>query len=463
MQQDLNERQQAVLDWVSQGCPDGVWTDSVFKTSAQALHSRGLIKITKRRGSWIAQITEKGRQYLLHSGGHPAEQSNSDTSEDLSERPPRPRPRTSPKPRPNYTDQLLEELIANNGHLIKPLSSGPGSVNWTSRVNAARKSGKIPHTQELYGCRTHRGYEIKLVDIPAWRLAELTPLPVPTRLTKPHAVVAALEKQPQPMDLTKSIQGRALRIIQALITATEAQGHKAALETTQGAPPLHRRRKAPPHFSITAQGESVGFLVLQEQDRSEHVPTDKELADAKKYSWMRIARFDYTPSNRLRFMLRGGNPHRASEWADLPDRPLEDQLVEIAQEVDLRGEAAERKRRADQQAREEQQRRWEAAMHEARAAYAHAYRVKHLEKQAGAWHQAKRLTEYVTAVRDHTTSLPPGQERAEIEAWLTFADAHLQHLTDSTSAPKLPSPPKPSGDDLKPFLGHWSPYGPRAY
>ncbi|MFI8930305.1 hypothetical protein ACIG3E_21780 [Streptomyces sp. NPDC053474] len=178
---------------------------------------------------------------------------------------------------------------------------------------------------------------------------------------------------------------------------------------------------------------------------------------------MRIARFDYTPSDRLRFILRGGSPHRASEWADLPDRSLEDQLAEIVQEVGLRGEAAERKRRADQQAREAERRRWEAAMRDARAAYAHAYRVKHLGEQADAWHQAKRLAEYVTGVRERATSLPPGQERTEIEAWLAFADAHLQHLTDFASAPKLPSPPKPSGDDLKPFLGHWSPYGPRAY
>ncbi|WHM36029.1 hypothetical protein [Streptomyces sp. BPTC-684] len=368
-----------------------------------------------------------------------------------------------PQARTNYADQLLEELAANDGCLVKPLESGPHAVNWASRVSAARKSGKIPHTQEVYGYRTHRGYEIKLVDIPAWRLAELTPLPVPARLTKPHSIVAALQKLPQPMGLTKPVQGRALRIIQALITATETQGHKAALGTTQGAPPPHRRRKAPPHFTVTAQGESVGFLVLQEQDRSEHVPTDKELTDAKKYSWMRIARFDYTHSNRLRFILRGGNPHRASEWADLPDRPLEDQLAEIVQEVDLRGEAAERKRLADQQAREEQQRNWETAMDKARAAYEHAYRVKHLGEQADAWHQTKRLTEYVTAVRDQATSLPSGQEKTEIEAWLAFADARLQHLTESAETPKLPSPPKPSGDDLKPFLGHWSPYGPRSY
>jgi hypothetical protein len=96
---------------------------------------------------------------------------------------------------------------------------------------------------------------------------------------------------------------------------------------------------------------------------------------------MRIARFDHTPSNRLRFILRGGSPHRASEWADVPGRPLEHQLTEIA----------------------------------------------------------------------------------EPEAWLAFADARLQHLTESAAAAEAAPPPKPSGDDLKPFLGHGSPYGPRSY
>ncbi|MFE7071895.1 hypothetical protein ACFU96_17615 [Streptomyces sp. NPDC057620] len=42
-------------------------------------------------------------------------------------------------------------------------------------------------------------------------------------------------------------------------------------------------------------------------------------------------------------------------------------------------------------------------------------------------------------------------------------DAHLQHLAKAASALKLPTPPKPSGDDLKPFLGHWSPYESHAY
>ncbi|MFG2500339.1 hypothetical protein ACGFSB_19260 [Streptomyces sp. NPDC048441] len=356
MQRDLNERQQAVLNWISNGCPDGIWNDTTYKVGAQALQNRGLVKVTKRRGYWTAELTDKGRHHFAGESSAPASTS-SRTPEDPRAGVRMPRPRTTPKAHAIYADQLLEELAANNGCLIKHIDPGPHAVSWAHRVSITRKSGKIPATQELHGNRTHRGYEIKLVDIPAWRLAELASLPVPARLTRPHATVAALQKQPQPMGLTDAVQGRALRIIQALITAARQQGHVVALGPTRGAVPPQRRRKAEPHFTITAQGEKVGFLVLQEQDRSEHIPTDKERADAKEHSWMRIPRFDYTPSERLRFTLRGGSPHRATEWADTTGRPLEDQLAEIAQEITLRGEAAERRRRADQLAAEERRRR----------------------------------------------------------------------------------------------------------
>lgn len=167
---------------------------------------------------------------------------------------------------------------------------------------------------------------------------------------------------------------------------------------------------------------------------------------------MRIPRFDYTPADRLRFILRGGTPHRGSEWADLDTRPLEDQLAEIAHEVALRSEAAEHSRHADEQAQETAQQNRENALRLAHAAHAHAYRVQHLGKQTDAWHEAKRLTEFVTAVRDHTASLPPGQEKTEIEEWLAFTDAHLQQLTKAAPAPKLPTLPHPSRADLEPYL-----------
>jgi hypothetical protein len=72
---------------------------------------------------------------------------------------------------------------------------------------------------------------------------------------------------------------------------------------------------------------------------------------------------------------------------------LENQLAEIAQEVTLRGEAAERKRLADLEAARQQRPRWEAAVQQARIDCAEAYRVKHLEAQAGARRHATRLAE----------------------------------------------------------------------
>ncbi|MFE6637535.1 hypothetical protein ACFVFT_08935 [Streptomyces tendae] len=266
--------------------------------------------------------------------------------------------------------------------------------------------GKVPETKELYGAWCQGGYEIKLVDIPAWRLAVLEPVPVPSRLTRPHTVVRAMQNEQQPLSLTKPVQGRALRLVQALITAAEAEGLSSSAGQTGFAPPSHRRRRASPSFTITAQGQTVGFLVLQEQDRTEHVATEKELTAVKKDSWARIPRFDYTPSERLRFVLSGGQPHLASEWSDTPGHPLEDQLAEIAQEVTLRGEAAERRRLAEIEVARQKRIRWEAAMEEARIRYAEAYRVRHFEAQEATWRHAIRLTEYVNAVRTRVEAMP---------------------------------------------------------
>ncbi|MEW2154917.1 hypothetical protein AB0950_06405 [Streptomyces sp. NPDC007189] len=357
------------------------------------------------------------------------------------------------------TEQLLQELAEAGGRIVKS-GSGPGLEKWPSRVAAARRSGRVPETKELYGSWCRDGYEIKLVDIPAWRLAVLDPVPVPSWLTRPHTVIRAMQNERQPLGLTKPVQGRALRLIQALITTAEADGHTCSAGHTGFAPPSHRRRRAHPHFTITAQGQTVGFLVLQEQDRAEHVATEKELAEAEKHSWVRIPRFDYTPSERLRIILSGGQPHRASEWADAPGRPLEEQLAEIAQEVTLRGEAAERRRQDEAEVARQKRIRWEAAMEQARIRYAEAYRVRHLEAQEAAWRHATRLTQYVSTVRTRVEDMPPGQTRTDAEEWISWAAATVERLDPLNTPPRLPDIPKPQADDLKPFLGHWSPYGP---
>jgi len=204
----------------------------------------------------------------------------------------------------------------------------------------------------------------------------------------------------------------------------------------------------------------VGVLVVQEQDRAEHIPTDKGLAEAKKHSWVRIPQFDYTLSERLRLVLSGGQPHRASEWVDSAQRPLEDQLAEIVQEIGLRGEAGERKRLDDLEAARQKRLRWEAAMAEVRERYAEKFRIEQLESQEAAWRHAGRLGEYLQAARAQVEALPPGLERTQAEEWAEWATRHVADLQLMAQRFRLPKIPEPRSDDLKPFLRGWSPYGP---
>ncbi|MFK0045896.1 hypothetical protein ACIQU4_17540 [Streptomyces sp. NPDC090741] len=445
MSRQLNERQQQMLQWVGRGCPDGVWEGTGHKLSCQALHSRGLVKVFKRQGQWSVALTKAGEEYLDH-GSHPPEQPRSKEttpapqagiqSPDVAknEKPgvkaavPVPVQRTSSLPRTKartVTEQLLEELVDAGGRIVKREASGRETEKWPIRVAAARRSGKIPATKELHADWCHDGYEIRLVDTPAWRLAVLPPVPVPARLT-----------------------------------ATQKLGYASAFGTAESAPAPHRRRSGPPHFTITAQGQRCDFLILQEQDRTEHIPTKKEIADAEKNPWVRIPRYDTSPAERLRICVSGGLRHRTGEWADTTSRPLEDQLAEIVQEVGLRGEAAERKRLADLEAAREKRLKWEAAMQRAKIEFAEAARVQHLEAQERAWRRAAGLAEYVDALRLHAQALATGPERDGAEAWIARAADHVERLNPLNGTLRLPDIPEPRASDLQPFLHGWNPYGP---
>lgn len=231
MKQTLNERQLEVLEWVGKGCPEGA--SATYKASCQALQNRRLVKVARRGGVWNAVLTDAGRHYLAH-GTYPAPKAPV-RALPIPRLPKATAPRSSSgvpqQPRKTYTDQLLEELEAAGGRILK---SGPDADAWWSRAASASRSGRIPKTMELHWQRLREGLEIKLVDIPAWRLAVLEPVAVPARLTRPHAVVQAMQKAKQPLGLTRPVQQRALRIVHALLTAVERNGHTCAMRHRGG-------------------------------------------------------------------------------------------------------------------------------------------------------------------------------------------------------------------------------------
>ncbi|MFD5702301.1 hypothetical protein [Streptomyces lasiicapitis] len=175
-----------------------------------------------------------------------------------------------------------------------------------------------------------------------------------------------------------------------------------------------------------------------------------------------IPKYDYALSDRLTIMLSGGITHRQSAWKDAPDQPLEEQLPEILQEVDLRGLAAERRRAEEAERARGKRLRWEEAMRQARADYAEAFRVRVLERQEKAWQQATRLSTFLAAASARIEAMPVGSERTEAEAWLSWATGHAHSIDPLNQAFQIPEVPEPRHSDLEPFLRGWSPYGPHS-
>jgi hypothetical protein len=102
----LTVRQVEVLQWISDGCPDGVWSDFTYKTTAYALAARGLVKVDRRRDQWSASITGAGEFYLAH-GQYPSDATLA-----------------TEKHTPSETGSGTEDLAA---HILKRLTSGEGS------------------------------------------------------------------------------------------------------------------------------------------------------------------------------------------------------------------------------------------------------------------------------------------------------------------------------------------------
>src|SRR4051812_5897010 len=62
----ISAHQAGVLQWIADGCPDGVMAGYSYKTTAVALQSRHLVVVTRKRGGWQAAMTAAGHHYLVH-------------------------------------------------------------------------------------------------------------------------------------------------------------------------------------------------------------------------------------------------------------------------------------------------------------------------------------------------------------------------------------------------------------
>ena len=204
----LNQKQVDVLEWIKDGCPDGVYQDGYeHRIIARALEHRGLITISGRGVTWSASITPAGAAWLA---APPAPVLPPDSDADL----------------------LIDRVLAADGRLV--LAPDREVVAEHERlIRMSLKSPRRPHGKKLamqstgrYGAGPKEIVFVEHFD----DYVDAIPVPVPIRITHYHPSVRAFLDDKHGQYVTKPHLSRAARLLQAITAEAPNRGIDAAID-----------------------------------------------------------------------------------------------------------------------------------------------------------------------------------------------------------------------------------------
>ena len=431
-----------VLVWIDEGCPEDRFTEGhMHKIRAQALASRGLATVSRRQRRWQAKITDRGRHFLAKGTIPPRQRTPRSKSSrrvpPTAAAPPAPSAARStvgverrkvnrPTSKVSKTELLIARVIAAGGDLhLDDDERGPHGVD--AQVRTARRLSKTPPGTRLYAYGDIDGGHVRLIEVPGWTIAHDDPLAVPATTRTLSPALCRIKDAPiGRTGMTAAVLPRALRLLQALVNEGRARDHSVVAEK----PPrrdggrIQSDEDFHPQAILNVRGTHITLTVKQLRDRTEHEPTERELADRARYGWARVPDWDYTPSKSLSLQVASDYVRADTHYNDEPDGPLESRLQEAMFEVEVRAEITAIHDRINRQRQriEEERRRQEAELK--RLQELHAHRVETLSGQVAAWSSHRDAVAYADALRTHVDGLD-GEQAAAAREWLAWIDEHL--------------------------------------
>lgn len=452
----LNDRQLALLKRVAEGDDLSSQESVRERQSAYALSNRGLITLSKRGGVFRAELTGQGRARLRQSESESGDSGSSDEGAP----PAAPAAIKGKRKAPDATVEMARLRTKQAGELMAALAdnktfrverpTAEEAATWRKVVDFAKRNGFVPAGQTLERRSNGTSLFISLVDgvHPNAKLSPLAPavptVRVPETLRGCHPVVAELRDDERRVLMSKPQRRRCLLILQAVASEAQRRGHRVKdepVETNRYAyydTSVHDRDGA-----IRVEIDGHGFAVRVSQ-------VSPNSADPEKREALKID----VPQYRVQ--------GRQTRWPDGKRRKVEDVLDLILPELETQATEAKQREIDEERAQAERRTKWEKAMQRAKSAAATAYKVKILNRQVENWHRAARLREYANALADRISQAEHGEDEVDdaMLAWAKWIGEYTAAIDPLTSIPKMPDVPEPSADDLKPFLGKWSPYGP---
>lgn len=475
----LNPTQLGVLAWVRDGCPSGVYEGWSHRVTARALQHRGLIHVQGHGPSWVATIEPAGAYYLEHGTyQRDAEPSNKRTVRvrpTVKAKPSRDevaagkgsvstRPRTA-RLKPGVTERFVSELadVGTAGVAIPTEKIGL----FRRRVLDAERDGRVPEGKRI-AFRPDvdgetRGGRAWLERVPDWHRLALR-----TRGFKAAERSAAAQQldDSEAFQVDGAPRQRALRLVDALVRGGESEGMSVKADlgarVDRGRSQRDLRRDV---LVFAIKPDEVRLWFEQGTVQVRHEPTARELKRAR-LGYL-FPDFDEVPDENLTITLEGRfGTLWADSWRDTEQQRLEQVLPRIVEEILFRLAAsvaarAETQRREEARLLELERRRheWDKARERAGEAYRDRFLLNEMLDQAQAWRRASELQRYADAIRVDAEALDSEQRKPALE-WADAIDAQAKRINPLPAHAVAPTPPEPSNEDLKPFMGRhgtWRP------
>lgn len=469
----LNLRQIAILDWIKDGCPDGVYEadDTSHRISARGLANKGLVKISGRGPAWTAVVTPRGSVWpaatqedvrvrsrekkvaaIEEQAAAKRIANGGSTAKVASDRRARPKPPSDPtraEHRQLLVNQLTQQLIDTGEPVVLEHDEWDyEEERWME--SAATRSPNRPYGQVLTvinnGGWKSRQHTFKFVKyLPDF--LDRVEVAVPERVSRYHLPVRKFMEDKQGQWVSSPLVPRAARILNAIVTELERRGYKdfaykkgsISFPTPYGAYGFH----------IREQGKWGDYLMYEECKRLESrgVP-----------SWQFSRNRRYTGFDTL--ALRTGTPERGYDnevFNDGKIQRVENRLTDAFFQFELWLLQNAERIEAEKLRKQEEQRKEQEAQVKARIDYVATFKKAHFTALMKISADAAKRRVFLNKALEVAEQLSE-QERDATLMYLREMEVDLDS-SDPLLKPEiiLPVVSEPSDTELEPFLKKYRP------
>ncbi|AWZ23080.1 hypothetical protein CEJ39_01850 [Rhodococcus pyridinivorans] len=439
-----------LLDWISKGCPDGIYEGSSHRVSARGLHNRGLVHITGTGKTWTAKITAEGTRVLTEQGRRVAVVRERERQAEQAQAE---RVRAQQQLRTRALE-VLEATIAAGGCL--DLGTGSTAAEATQIADYLARERLAPHGRRLVHEPTRMDPDLGVAVYLEPDFVVLTPrrtVAVPRQLRNPHPAVAAFRDKRA--FVSKAHIQRAARLLEAMVSAAVERGWTVPAKTPLS---YSGRDTVQPDLAFRLPSQQVVVSIRELDQRGRVRPAFVEHTDYYTRTSRTLANKDFLSSGRLEVTLtKMWDQQPILSVKDTHDATLEDQLATLVHTLEVAEAQARWQQQEESRRAEIREVRWQEVKKDAFRKLTYARNAERLRDELARREAAAAMRTYADDIDAHAASLEPSQCQAA-QDWASWIRRHADH-TDPLHGPlQIVEVTTCRHEELQPYMNGWSTY-----